>query len=48
MASKPTTTPRGRDSRNGQFKPIAWAKAHPKISEVERVPTSGNSVIKKK
>lgn len=42
MADKPKTTPRGRDARDGQFTTVKWAKDHPNIAVVERVPTAGN------
>lgn len=38
MATKPSTTPRGRDAGTGQFTTIPYAKAHPKTTVVERVP----------
>lgn len=48
MAGKPKTTPRGRDARTGEFKPVKWAKDHPDRGIVERVPTPGNGDTKKK
>lgn len=48
MANTPKTTPRGRDARDGQFTTLKWAKDHPSISTVERVPTPGNGDTKKK
>ncbi len=48
MANGAKTTPRGRDARDGQFTTVKWAKDHPKISVVERVPTPGNGDTKKK
>ena len=47
MANTPKTTPRGRDARDGQFRPVKWAKDHPNIGVVERVPTPGNGDTKK-
>ena len=36
--NKPETSLKGRDSRTGQFIPIAEARRRPSTTEVERVP----------
>jgi len=48
MANGAKTTPRGRDARDGQFTTVKWAKDHPNVAVVERVPTPGNGDTKKK
>ncbi len=35
------TTPKGRDSKNGQFIPIKEAIRRPSTTEIERVPKPG-------
>lgn len=46
MTSK--TTPRGRDSGNGQFVTVKEAKSRPTTTTVERVPKPGYGDTKKK
>lgn len=46
MVSK--TTPRGRDSGNGQFITVEEAKSRPSTTTVERVPKAGYGDTKKK
>lgn len=42
MASKkPETRLEGRDARDGKFKSVEWARQHPNIAVVERVPLPG-------
>ena len=38
---KPEASLKGRDARSGEFKTVDWARRHPDISVVERVPRPG-------
>jgi hypothetical protein len=48
MSKSAKTSPRGRDSGNGQFIPVKTAKANPATTTVERVPKPGHGDTKKK
>lgn len=39
--SRRKTTARGRDARDGEFRPVKWAREHPSIGVVEQVPLPG-------
>jgi hypothetical protein len=39
--AKGKTTLRGRDARDGHFTTVEWARQHPNIAVVERVPKPG-------
>jgi hypothetical protein len=41
MSSKAKTFPIGRDATTGQLTTVAYAKAHPKETVVERMPKPG-------
>lgn len=44
MSKDSKTTPRGRDSRSGQFIPVSEARRRPATTEVERVPKPGYGI----
>ena len=48
MSKESRTTPRGRDSRTGEFTTVKEAKQQPSTHEVERVPKPGYGNTKKK
>lgn len=48
MASGSKTTPRGRDSKSGQFIPVKEAIKRPSTTTVERVPKPGHGDTRKK
>jgi hypothetical protein len=48
MGKDSKTTPRGRDSKTGEFIPVEEARRRPSTTTVERVPKPGYGDTKKK
>lgn len=46
MSKDSKTSLRGRDSKNGQFIPVAEARRRPDTTQVERVPKPGHGDTK--
>ena len=48
MAKEPKTSPRGRDTRTGEFTTVEKARERPSTHVVDRVPKPGHGDTKKK